>query len=123
MIYESIKILHIISAAFLLTGMAASIYQWKYAQDGMVLSRKIVQYTLLILPFFLLQLLSGFTMISLKHYALSEHWLMGSLISFMIVSFSWILFICSSSRRKQIIFLSVCLFFLASMIFLMANKT
>ena len=122
MLYSSLKIVHILSATLLLMGIAASMRFWFTNRDPVYLSEKIQAKTIqVIVPFALLQLVTGFTMISLKHYALSETWIQGSLMSFVVLIASWFAFLFISSRQWQKIFLSVCLVAIGCMIFLMAN--
>jgi uncharacterized membrane protein len=127
MLYNSLKIIHILSATLLLTGMAAGIRMWDIKQIQ-------TSTTLIFIPFALLQLTTGFTMISLKHYNLSDLWILGSAIGFIIVVTSWfafIYFLLQSKqttrptlffKRMQFITLATCVTAILGMVFLMANK-
>ena len=81
MLYYTFKILHILTATLLLVSMVVGCYQWYLSQNKYLLQ---VQTWTRIIPLALFQLLSGFTMISLKQYSLSEFWIGASLISFLI---------------------------------------
>lgn len=148
MFYNYLKIIHILSAAIFLTGIVFCYILWRRAQkpdDVAHISQRIqTQSWLIIIPSALLQLMTGFTMISLKHYQYSQTWIAGSVIGFMVVIGSWFSFVyflllsqLSVSqiqhsqlsqtkylvlRRIQSIMLFVCMATLLSMIFLMANK-
>jgi uncharacterized membrane protein len=150
MLYICLKILHIISAALLLTSMGYSYHLWKYTQtprDGAIRSQRIQTLTwLIIIPLALIQLATGFTMISINNEDLSQLWISGSVIGFITVIggwFSFIYFLLLSQqievsrddaafgqwsqqglfyRRIQSIMLSVCALSILVMIFFMANK-
>ncbi len=141
MLYDYLKILHILSATLVLTSMAYSYYLWRTENTTTTALRIQTQTWLIIVPFALIQLLTGFTMISLKHYDLSEFWISGSVLSFIILVSSWLGFIyfllmgqkipLDSALKKnrknlfvraQSIMLSICSLALLSMIFFMANK-
>jgi hypothetical protein len=134
MLYDSLKIFHIISATLLLTSIVYCINLWRKPMNGVLLSDRIQTQTwLVILPFALLQLATGFTMISLKHYGLADFWVTGSVIGFIIVIMSWFAFIYfllsaqhtsdkSSWRRLQTGALTLGSLALLSMIYFMANK-
>lgn len=136
MLYNCIKIIHILSAALLLTSIAYSIFSWhriRYANQDIVVSERIQTQTwVFIVPFAVFQLATGFTMISLQHYDFSELWIKGSVIGFVVVILSWfgfIYFLLSGQnspsvffRRLQSSMLVLCTFSLLCMIFFMANK-
>lgn len=144
MIYIYLKILHIISAACVLTSMAYSFHLWRsaYAHYPARTADRIQKQTaLVIIPCSLLQLASGFTMISLQRYDWSAFWISGSVISFIIAILSWFGFIyflllsqqlttsiqnhskLQHYRRYQAFMLLCCVLGLLSMIFFMANKS
>lgn len=149
MFYNYLKIIHILSAGLFITGIVYCYTLWKKAQqpdDIIHIAQRIqTQSWLLIIPAGLFQLMTGFTMISLKHYHYSQTWIAGSVIGFIIVITSWFSFIyflllsqqlvsqvqnSQSShvkfiffRRIQSIMLFVCMTALLSMVFFMANKT
>lgn len=130
MLYNFLKISHILSATLLLTSMVYSYQLWRQSARAEMATRNSLriqrQTWSVILPFAILQLATGFTMISLKHENLSQLWISGSVIGFMTVIMSWfafIYFLVSSSHRKwQFIFLGICTIALLCMIFFMANK-
>jgi|GEM_PF-2071332 len=143
--YNCLKILHILSAAFLLVSMVYSYHLWKkirYGKQAVFISQRIQTQTLLfIIPFALIQLATGFTMISLQHNTFSQWWISGSVIGFIIVIGSWFSFmyflLVSQQlvdtrsqttkhlffKRAQSLMLSLCAAALLGMIFLMANKS
>jgi hypothetical protein len=123
MLYNILKILHVLSAALFLTGIGASIYIWKTSLNSSECSINIQKYTLIVISFALLQLLSGFTMISLKHYDISQLWITGSALCFTLVITSWFAFLYFAAfKRLQTVLLGICLSSILSMVFLMANK-
>jgi uncharacterized membrane protein len=137
MLYNSIKIFHIVSAAVLLTSMAMGINLWYKNHESSNISHFLqIQTVAIFIPVALLQLATGFTMISLKHYSLSQTWIAGSIFSFLIVIVSWFAFIylylhMQLNKKKktlvlkqlQFCLLSLCCSAILSMIFFMANKT
>ena len=145
MLYNYLKIAHIVSAALLLTSMAYSFFLWTYIQKPRhttIISPRIQTQTwLFIIPAAIFQLGTGFTMISVHHEELSQLWISGSVIGFIIVIGSWFSFVYflllsqqvatkpvqnqprfALFKRAQSMMLSICGLALLSMIFLMANK-
>jgi uncharacterized membrane protein len=134
MLYNCLKILHIISATLLLTGLVYSYRLWRTAHDSSLVLDSIQKQTwALILPAAIFQLATGFTLISLKHYELSAVWIRGSVIGFIVVMGSWFAFLyflfASQEAGKEIFFkrlqsfsLIICSIAILSMIFFMANK-
>lgn len=131
MIYNILKILHILSATLFLTGFVYSCRLWFANKNNinMTINRIQTQTWALIIPFGIFQLASGFTMISLKHYHLTELWVLGSIIGFIIVIVCWFGFLYSLfsqqshfNRRLQFTILTLGGITLLSMLFLMANK-
>ena len=147
MFYDYCKIFHIISATVLLTSLAFCFRLWRDMQPSQLnrISRRIQGQTWgVIIPAALIQLATGFTMISLKHYDLNDMWLSGSIIGFIGVIGSWfgfMYFLLLSEqliandyqpthstlkyaffRRIQSTMLGLCLLSILAMIFFMANK-
>lgn len=136
MLYNCLKIIHILSAGLLLTSIAYSVHLWHRIQvtnQDSIISERIQTHTwVVIVPFAIFQLATGFTMISLQHYDFSELWIKGSVIGFIVVVISWfafIYFLLSGQnsagkffRRLQSSMLVLCTFSLLCMIFFMANK-
>ena len=151
MLYICLKIIHILSAALLLTCMGYSYHLWKYTQsprDGAIRGERIQTLTwLAIIPLAIIQLATGFTMISINNEDLSQLWISGSVIGFVTVIGGWLTFVYflllsqqievegyeNSSfgqwsqrglfyRRVQSMMLSVCALSILVMIFFMANK-
>lgn len=143
MLYNCLKILHIVSATLLLTSMAYSYRLWKFSptpQQGSIAFERIqIQTWSVIIPFAIAQLGTGFTMVSLQH-ELSQQWILGSVIGFITVIGSWLSFMYflllsqqvsnerdfnqfKFYRRIQSIMLILCSFALLIMVFLMANKS
>lgn len=146
MFYDSLKIFHIISATLMLTSIVYCYHLWgraKHVSGLATAAAKIQAQTwLVILPVVILQLATGFSMISLKHEDFSQLWIVGSVIGFVIVIGSWFSFIYllalsqqlttesqhegpvkfKSFRRVQSVMLFLCAAALFVMVFLMANK-
>lgn len=148
MLYDCLKIIHILSATLLLTSIAYSCHlwqKWRRPREAAVMSESVQTQTwMIIIPIALIQLVTGFTMISLKQEDLSQTWIVGSVLGFVIVIGSWfsfIYFLLQSQqislrdsnkqftankykffRRAQSAMLIICMASLLSMIFLMANK-
>lgn len=139
------------SATLLITSMGYSYHLWKNIRsprDGAIRTQRIQMLTwLFIVPFAIMQLATGFTMMSIEHVNLSEMWIGGSIIGFIIVMGTWFSFIYFllisqqietnntlkspfdkwnqrglSYRRVQSMLLSLCAFSILVMIFFMANK-
>lgn len=129
MLYNSLKVLHILSASLLITSIAYSAYLWYKMQkmNNTNASERIQTQTWsVIIPFAVFQLATGFTMLSLKQEDFNQLWISGSVLGFigMIVSwFAFIYFLLSCERKMlQSSMLFICTMSLLSMIFFMANK-
>jgi len=149
MIYNFLKILHIFSATLLITSIAYSFFIWRdrftSPRVGAIISNRIQTQTwIIILPVALFQMATGFTMLSLQEDDLSQLWIVGSIIGFIVFIASWfsfIYFLLLSQqvpidregyraagqryryfRRAQSFMLMVCAGALLIMIFFMANK-
>ncbi len=142
MLYNSLKIVHILSASIVLTSIVYCFHLWRSLSQRNTLSIPVriqLQTTFIIIPFALVQLATGFTMISLQHESFSHFWLGGSVLSFVIAitcwfSFMYFLLLSQRSvidakqdkkhyRRIQGFMLLFCALGLLSMLFFMANKT
>jgi hypothetical protein len=112
----------------MLTGMIYCMRLWISSKETSAIRLPVQTCTaFLIIPFALFQLGSGFTMISLNQYDLSELWITGSIFGFIIVISSWFAFIYfllqkKSYRKLQSILLMICMSAILCMIFFMANK-
>jgi uncharacterized membrane protein len=149
MLYNYLKILHIFCASLLVTSMAYSFWLWRErrsARVSAVVAQRIQTQTwLIIIPVALLQLLSGFTMISLQEEDLTQFWIVGSVIGYVVLIGSWVSFLyflllaqqipvetvpaagadpdrSKAYRRAQSAMLVICAAALLSMIFFMSNK-
>jgi uncharacterized membrane protein len=138
MFYDILKILHIISAALLLVSFIYTFNFWltSFRRNDMTgtnssLQPMQTQTWALFIPTAIFQLASGFTMVSLKHYDLSEFWIIGSMSGFMMLILSWFgfLYLLFSSPPKNLFYsmLQITLLLttgitLLFMIFLMTNK-
>ncbi|HSW68837.1 MAG TPA: DUF2269 family protein [Gammaproteobacteria bacterium] len=143
MLYIYLKIFHILSASCVLASIVYSFHLWRsiHAYNLAAISDRIQKQTsLIIIPFAVLQLATGFTMISLQRYNWHQFWMGGSVISFITAIASWfgfIYFLLLSQqaavslhkhtqqpryRRHQSLMLLICGLGLLSMIFFMANK-
>lgn len=149
MLYSYLKILHILSATGLVTSMGYSVMLWRRMKTarqtnfyaGLIQS----QTGFVIIPCLILQLATGFSMISLQHEDLSQLWIGGSVVGAIVVIGSWFTFMYflllqqqlpthaerreryltvkqHYLRRIQFFMLSLCGAALLCMIFLMANK-
>lgn len=143
MLYNSLKILHIISATLVLTSIAYSFHLWRsmLQRNNIQISDRIqTQTAFIIIPFALVQLATGFTMIGLDEPSFSHFWISGSVISFIVAILSWLGFMyflllsqqvtvsvdrrprLKRYRRLQRLLLLLCALGLLSMVFFMANK-
>lgn len=146
MVYEYLKILHVISASLIIGSILYSCQLWlamQRDQDGFPLFHRIQKQTaIVIIPATLIQLGTGFTLISLQHYGLDEAWIGTSITGFLVMVASWlgfIFFLTASQKqlqqkqqdghrpdpfyqRAQSIMLFFCGLSLAVMIFSMANR-
>ncbi len=143
MLYIYLKMFHIISASCVLTSIVYSFHLWRSIQThnlSTISDRIQKQTSLVIIPFAVFQLATGFTMISLKRYSWHLFWLSGSVISFITAIVSWFGFIyflllseqapilmndhfgSTRYRRMQSFMLLLCALGLLSMVFFMANK-
>jgi len=128
MLYNILKISHILSASFLIIGVSLSIKLWYSSSADMTIFKSIQNYTaFIIIPTAIFQLLTGFMMISLEHYNLSQIWIKDSTVAFIIAIGSWFGFLylmltTKLSRYLQYSLLILCLAAMLAMIFLMANK-
>jgi hypothetical protein len=128
MLYDCIKFIHILSATLVLTGMGYCVHLWRIAKVNKSALNGIQSLTwVLIAPLTFLQLATGFTMISLKHFLISEFWIKGSIIAFIFLISSWFGFVYlllspKSSRLAQSIILLICSMSVVSMLFFMADR-
>ena len=118
MLYDSLKIAHILSAALLLTSAVYGCRLWFTAGQ---MHRLESQTGAVILPLIMLQLLTGFTLISLKHDDLSILWISSVVTAFIIMITSWLCFICFNCMRKMTLFISGAA--VLTLIFLMASRS
>lgn len=116
-----IKTLHILSASiFFMSACQIIVPLLKGQRDPRFLSRT----GYLILPFGIIQWLSGFTLISLHHYELKQSWLAISLLNFLILVSTWfmLVFFINSNKSYSLRGLGfILLYNLLSMIFFMTN--
>lgn len=129
--HHGLKILHILSATLVLTSMAYSYALWRYRLQSenapLSIQRIQTQTWLIIIPFAVIQLLTGFTMISIHHEDLSQLWIKGSVIAFIAAMGSWIAFVyfllsAKHNLRLQSILLFICGASLLFMVFFMTSK-
>jgi uncharacterized membrane protein len=134
MLYDTLKIVHILSATLLLTSMVVCVRLWQLLKKTSCEETiaRIQSKTLWIAFFALFQLLSGFTLIGLKGKDLSPGWIISNMMGFIVMIGSWFAFTytVSLSHRSTLryqhlpsILLFICIITLGSMIFLMANRT
>ncbi len=134
-LYHTLKIVHIISASTLMASVFYCLHQWKYTQSIRApfrLSLSIQWQTWgIIFPCAFFQLISGFTLISLNQADMTQGWIKGSIIGFMIVIVTWFSFVYCllhqqrylNTRHIQKSLVILCIITLFTMIFLMVNKS
>lgn len=145
MAYNSLKFLHIISATLLLVSIAYSCRLWvtlnSHKNSHQLLQQIQTQTWLIILPLSVIQLASGFTMVSIHKEALSQLWISVSVAGFIVAIGSWFAFIYflllsqqmvteekldiqqfKFYRRMQSSMITLCILSFMTMIFFMANK-
>ncbi|MCD6038785.1 MAG: hypothetical protein K0S27_185 [Gammaproteobacteria bacterium] len=127
--YDLLKLFHLIIAALILSSLTYS--SWIWLKSGQAALKRISTQTwAVILPFSLIQLITGFTLVSLKQAELPEYWIKTCILSFIVATISWcsfIYFLLFSSpstfvKKIQYILLILCNSSLLIMIFFMSNK-
>lgn len=121
MIYNHLKLFHILSATFFLLSILYSCHYWWSGKHHKIP----VQTAFIIIPLALVQLMTGFTLISLKHENLSQLWIKGSTIAFIIMMMTWLGFVYLLNKKQRgLEYICITIAFIAifSMIFFMANK-
>lgn len=126
MIYHTLKILHIISSSGLFASMLFCFFIWQRLPQAAGVSQIQLQTFLIILPAFLFQLISGFSIVSLQHESLNQIWVQGSFFCFVMLVLCWLMFVYflndTSKRFWQKCALILCSINLMCLIFFMANK-
>ncbi|MHA7840401.1 MAG: DUF2269 family protein [Gammaproteobacteria bacterium] len=122
--YFIIKTLHIVSASFFLVGSCLALWPLLQTKNARCL-RPLTGYV--ILPLGFIQLLTGFTLISLQHYDFSHLWIKVSLLGFLCLCISWLGLLIADYQNKPWPFLqrnlSVFIFCnVLTMVFFMANR-
>jgi hypothetical protein len=88
--YNCIKIFHIVSASLLLTSMIYSYLSVKSAKNTETTVNFLQNSAfMIVLPLAVIQLFSGFIMLSLKQTELTQLWVKGSIVGFIIGITSW----------------------------------
>ncbi|PHQ78104.1 MAG: hypothetical protein COB66_09550 [Coxiella sp. (in: Bacteria)] len=97
MLYEWLKIVHVISAAILFgTGMGTAFYMFyvNFSQDIDLIANATKQVVFADWVFTgsagVLQAITGFSMIALKGYSLKLPWIYGSIIGYLIAGACWL---------------------------------
>jgi hypothetical protein len=131
-LYNCLKIFHILSATLLLMSMIYSYVIWQLSlksNKNTAIAANSIQKTtfLLILPLAVIQLLTGFTMISIKSTDLTQLWVSGSITGFIIGVGAWFGFVYSllltnPTEKLHYSLLSVCVLGVLMMIFFMATR-
>lgn len=126
MLYNGIKFAHIVSATLLISCMIFCVHLWRIKSAS---ASKLIgfQTGFFIAPLAVIQLLTGFTMLSVNHEDLTQAWVKSSVIFFMIALISWFAFILLLRIDKPtfnfaIYSLIICAGSMLLMIFFMANK-
>ncbi|MCE3237426.1 MAG: hypothetical protein K0R24_407 [Gammaproteobacteria bacterium] len=123
--YDFIKLFHFISAAILVMSFCYSSGLWLRLNKE-ALDRILAQTGAVIIPCALFQLMTGFTLVSLKYSELPLYWIEACIIGFIVAMAMWFLFIYGLFlNRIQPIWLSitliVCAISLLFLVFLMSN--
>lgn len=88
-----LKIIHVISASLFFTGASLVTIRWLGWRKSIVANQlsldKIIW--IFLIPTALIQLITGFSIISMKHYRLDHVWIAGSLIGFFIQIIGWMI--------------------------------
>lgn len=126
-LYDFIKLFHFISAAILLLSFCYSSGLWLCFNKG-ALDRILTQTASVIIPCALFQLITGFTLVSLKRSELPLYWIEACIIGFIVAMGMWFLFIyiySFFSHKIQPVWLSItliaCALSLLFLVFLMSN--
>jgi hypothetical protein len=124
-LYDFIKLFHFISAAVLLVSFCYSSGLWLRLNKE-ALDRILTQTGAVIIPCALFQLITGFTLVSLKRAQLPLYWIEACIIGFIVALIMWFLFVYGFFFNKiQSVFLSitliVCAISLLFLVFLMSN--
>lgn len=135
MLYNILKILHILSATFLLSSGIYCGRLWLKSHNSddyeKIIDKIQLQTWSIIIPVAIFQLATGFTMISLKQYALSELWITISISGFILLIIGWFSFlytllspeIALEIRKKRLsLLIGISTITVLIMIFFMANK-
>lgn len=95
--YNLLKIIHILSAVCFLTSMVYCVYLWLSQRNPRFISiifQRIQTHTWqIIVPFIVVQLLTGFTLFSLQPQKFPEGWGKTVAIHFIVVIASWLGFV------------------------------
>lgn len=147
MAYTTLKFMHVLSATLLLGSMGFCTYVWyliRSPEDLRLGTQRIQRFSLcLVLPSLLVQLGSGFTLISLRQDIITRACMMIAASGFMLVTASWfgliylllqqvqllsvkrsraVLALHKRYRQGQLALLSTCAITLLIMIFFMSNQ-
>ena len=97
MIFDYVKIIHIISACILLgSGMGTAFYMFfvNFSDDTSLIAQATAQVVIADWLFTgtsgVVQALTGFTMIYLQHYALTQLWVIGSIAGYLVAGACWL---------------------------------
>lgn len=124
MTYFTIKIIHVTSAALLISVILQTIYLWRTEKINFTSVQK--RALCFVGPMSLVQLISGFNLISIKNYPPQAFWVAGSITSFILFILTWFIFIFSLffPRRLKTQFSSLILAvsFIILMVFFMSSR-
>ena len=125
--YDIFKISHIISGAVVFGSAFLIPLYWLIEKTPTdIFCQKTLKLALLItLPFLLLQLITGFTIISIKHYSMQLPWVWGTFAGFMVLFFSWLsalYFLAQKHKHAWCVTITLSFITLLVMLFLMANR-
>lgn len=97
MSYFLLKTLHVVSASIVMASLPTmlSLLSYIYHLHNKTLLLQAYQLVtkcnwLCVLPALIFQLFTGFTIISLQHYAVTATWVIGTIIGFMTITLLWL---------------------------------
>lgn len=127
MLYFIFKIIHVISGVVVFSSAFIAPVYWIFEKSPTDLFFKKTLKTGLIitLPFLLLQILSGFTIIGIKAYSIHLPWVWGTFLGFLAFIFAWLLslyFITQKNKTAWFFAITIAFVALLLMLFLMANR-
>ena len=126
-LYFTLKIFHVISGAIVFcSAFIVPLYWIIEKKPTDIFCQKTLTLALFItLPFLLLQLVTGFTIIGIKQYSIHLPWVWGTFTGFMVLFLSWFLalyFLTQKNKPAWAASITLSFAALLLMLFLMANQ-